>query len=300
MCGKLRRTIAAVMLGVAGLWAWQQEQPQVVGSLLWAQEPREEGAKAVAEAPAEQKPTPLPEAIEKAWAAAGAEIGWMRMLHMGEQMPDIYTLTFVPRDVAQSGDIPAFRLRGWEAGLLAKLPEPQVPFGLDFTELPLTDRWLVDLRGLKNLQALNLAGKQVTDAGLKELAALKNLQTLDLGCTSITDAGLKELAALKSLQQLSLRTTDITDAGLKELAGLKNLQWLNLWCTKITDAGLTELAALKNLRTLQLTGTKITDAGLKELAGLKSLQVLFLIGTKVTDAGVGELRKALPNCYIRR
>jgi hypothetical protein len=104
MCGKLRGTIAAVMLGVAGLLAWQQEQLQVVGSLLWAQEPREEGAKAVAQAPAEQKPTPLPEAIEKAWEDAGAEIGWMRMC-------GLMRLTFVPRDKGQKGDIPAFRLR---------------------------------------------------------------------------------------------------------------------------------------------------------------------------------------------
>jgi hypothetical protein len=81
-----------------------------------------------------------------------------------------YTLTFVPRDEGQKGDIPAFRLRAWQAGLLPKLPEPEVPFGLDLTKLPLTDRWLVDLRGLKNLQALNLAGRQITDAGLKELA----------------------------------------------------------------------------------------------------------------------------------
>jgi hypothetical protein len=178
------------MLGVAGLLAWQQEQPQVVGSLLWAQEPREQGAKAVAQAPAEQKPTPLPEDIEKAWAAAGAKIGWMRV-QMPEKTvpgvpipPDVYEhrsmLGCVPRDQGQKGDIPAFRLRAWQAGLLPKLPEPQVPFGLDLTELALTDRWLEDLRGLKNLQALKLTYRRVTGAGLKELAGLKNLQVLFL------------------------------------------------------------------------------------------------------------------------
>jgi internalin A len=284
MCGKLRRTIAAVMLGVAGLWAWQQEQPQVVGSLLWAQEPREQGAKAVALAPAEQKPTPLPEDIEKAWAAAGAEIGWMRV-QVPKRIPppapprrnpsvSKVMFGFVPRDQGQKGDIPAFRLRAWRAGLLPKLPEPQVPFGLDLTQLPLTDRWLVDLRGLKNLQALDLGGSQITDAGLKELAGLKNLQWLNLWGTQITDAGLKELAGLKNLQWLNLTRAQITDAGLKELAGLKNLQWLNLW------------------------GTQITDAGLKELAGLKNLQWLDLRYAQVTDAGVQKLQKALPNCVI--
>jgi hypothetical protein len=151
--------LVGMMLGIARVF-------------LAAQEPPEQEGKPVAQAPAEQKPTPLPEAIEKAWAAAGAEIGWMRMKqrdgplfrHAGS------LLTFVPRDEGQKGDIPAFRLRAWQAGLLPKLPEPEVPYGLDLTKLPLTDRWLVDLRGLKNLQALNLAERQVTDAGLKELA----------------------------------------------------------------------------------------------------------------------------------
>jgi hypothetical protein len=165
MCGKLRGRMATVMLvgmmlGIARVF-------------LAAQEPPEQEAKPVAQAPAEQKPTPLPEAIEKAWAAAGAEIGWMRKIDEQLSRAPGYTLMFVPRDEGQKGDIPAFRLRAWQAGLLPKLPEPEVPFGLDLTRLPLTDRWLVDLRGLKNLQALNLAGRHITDTGLKELAVLR-------------------------------------------------------------------------------------------------------------------------------
>jgi hypothetical protein len=147
-------------------------------------------AKNPAQQPGLQKPTPLPKAIEKAWAAAGAEIGWMRI---DVRMYDPMRITFVPRDEGQEGDIPAFRLRAWQAGLLPKLPEPEVPYGLDLTKLPLTDRWLVDLRGLKNLQALNLAGSQITDAGLKELAGLKNLRWVDLTGTKVTDAGVEEL-----------------------------------------------------------------------------------------------------------
>jgi internalin A len=164
-----------------------------------------------AQQPGLQKPTPLPEAIEKAWAAAGAEIGWMRIdVRMYEHLSSRMILTFVPRDKGQKGDIPAFRLRAWQAGLLPKLPEPEVPYGLDLTKLPLTDRWLVDLRGLKNLQALNLAGRQVTDAGLKELAGLKNLQWLKepgLGNTQITDMELKELVGGITL--------DLTDAATR-------------------------------------------------------------------------------------
>jgi internalin A len=240
MCGKLRGRMATVMLvgmmlGIARVF-------------LEAQEPREEGAKPVAQAPAEQKPTPLPEDIEKAWAAAGAEIGWMRVQMLVKPVvpgvvlpPEVLRSMFVPRDEGQKGDIPAFRLRAWQAGLLPKLPEPQVPFGLDLTRLPLTDRWLVDLRGLKNVQALNLAGRHITDTGLKELAVLENLKWLNLDFTQVTDAGLKELAALKNLQTLNLAVTRVTDAGLKELAGLKNLQWIDLFRTQLTDTGIAEL-----------------------------------------------------------
>jgi hypothetical protein len=71
MCGKLRGRMATLMLvgmmlGIAKFFLAAQEPPELEG-------------KPVTQAPAEQKPTPLPEAIEKAWAAAGAEIGWMRI-----------------------------------------------------------------------------------------------------------------------------------------------------------------------------------------------------------------------------
>jgi internalin A len=111
---------------------------------------------------------------------------------------------------------------------------------LDFTMLPFTDRWLVDLRWLKNLQALNLAGRQVTGAGLKELAALKKLQGLYLRGTQITDAGLKELTGLNNLQTLNLSKTHITDAGLKELAALRNLQ-VSFLNDGVTGPGVEEL-----------------------------------------------------------
>ncbi|MDW7996019.1 MAG: hypothetical protein RMI91_15335 [Gemmatales bacterium] len=65
--------------------------------------------------------------------------------------------------------MPAFRIRDWRAGLLAQLPDPGTPFGLDLSKM------------------------QITDAGLKELATLKNLTVLDLTNTQISDAGLKEL-----------------------------------------------------------------------------------------------------------
>ena len=57
----------------------------------------------------------------------------------------------------------------------------------------ITDAGLVHLKGLANLQALDLAFTKITDSGLVHLKGLVNLQTLDLAFTKTTDAGVADL-----------------------------------------------------------------------------------------------------------
>ena len=45
---------------------------------------------------------------------------------------------------------------------------------------------------------------------------------------------------------------------------------------------------------------QVTDAGLVHLKGMTKLERLYLAGTKVTTTGVADLKKALPNCRIRK
>jgi hypothetical protein len=287
MRGLRRVWVIAAVLAWVGAW----------GQWMAAQEP----------APVQQAvPKPLPQEIVDAWKKAGAEVGWMRAI------PDIHNqgkrwwpfrslyLQFRIGGEGEPGEWPAFRFIIWKPGVLASLPPPPAPFGLDLSLTLVRDAGLKELAGLKQLRILDLWGTRVTDAGLKELAGLKQLQVLNLHDTPVTDAGLKELAGLNQLRGLDLALTEVTDAGLKELAGLKQLQVLNLWGTRVTNAGLKELAGLKQLQVLNLSDTRVTDAGLKELAGLKQLRYLNLGGTRVTEAGVAELRKQLPGCHIRR
>ena len=56
-----------------------------------------------------------------------------------------------------------------------------------------TDTGLIHLKGLDNLQKLDLGGTQITDAGLVHLVGLTKLESLDLSRTKITDAGIAEL-----------------------------------------------------------------------------------------------------------
>ena len=103
-----------------------------------------------------------------------------------------------------------------------------------------TDTVLVHLKGLTNLQDLNLPS-QITDAGLVHLKGLTNLQDLNLMQTQITDAGLVHLKQMTNLRELWLTSTQITDSGLVHLKELTSLTMLNLSGTKVTDAGIVEL-----------------------------------------------------------
>lgn len=105
-------------------------------------------------------PKALPENVVKAWKDAGATVGWITVSTSG--VP-----TFVEK--AEAGAIPAFRFAKWKDGVVAKLPAPEAPFGLD------------------------LARTEVTDSGLKELAHLKHLHTLTLCETRVTDGAVERL-----------------------------------------------------------------------------------------------------------
>jgi hypothetical protein len=220
----------------------------------------------------DDKPKQLPAEAVRAWAGAGANVGWM--IDLPPKPTGGYQYWEPYRENAEAGALPAFRFHVKE-GDLAKLPDPGVPFGIDLHCWSGTDADLKTLARFKCLHSLNVGGALLlTDAGLRELTALKNLRGLYLFYAPITDAGLKHIAALSDLQALDLSNSQVTGPGLKELAGLKKLQGLNLG------------------------DTHVTDAGSKELAALKSLQRLNLRRTKVTPAGIAALEKQLPKCKI--
>lgn len=172
---------------------------------------------------------------------------------------------------------------------------------VDFNSANITDDNLKKLRGLKNVQELDLSNNRISDTGLKHLMEFTKLRVLLLdGDIDITDAGLAHLIELTNLEFLALRGTNITDSGLERLNGMSKLKVLILWDTKITDTGLVHLKGLQRLEHLALDGTNVTDAGSKHLKGMTNLESLSLYRTRITDEGVDELRRALPNCKITR
>ncbi len=160
---------------------------------------------------------------------------------------------------------------------------------LNLGSTQVTDAGLAHIAGLTQLRELYLQSTQITDAGLAQLAGLTQLRVLYLNDTHIGDAGLAHLAGLTRLEDLTLNNTQITDAGLAYFAGLSQLQYLHLNNTQIRDAGLAHVARLPRLRLLSLDGTQLTDAGLVEIAGLWRLNILGLRNTQITDAGLAHL-----------
>ena len=75
----------------------------------------------------------------------------------------------------------------------------------------------------------------VIGPGLEHLKGLAQLQLLDLSGTQITNAGLEHLKGLTNVQMLYLKNTKVSDAGLEHLKGLTNLQMLDLSNTEVTD-----------------------------------------------------------------
>ena len=94
----------------------------------------------------------------------------------------------------------------------------------------------------RHLKELGLGRTGITDEGLVCLKGLTNLQSLDLSwCSRITGAGLEHLKELTSLRDLSLYKTRVTDAGLIHLKGMINLENLALPDVGTSDAGVAEL-----------------------------------------------------------
>jgi Leucine-rich repeat (LRR) protein len=91
-----------------------------------------------------------------------------------------------------------------------------------------TDNDLACLENLKNLQILCLSESDgITDKGLMHLQGLTNLDTLYIGGPGLTDEGLSYLKKMKKLNDLEI-SGNFTEYGLQHLKELKALQILYL------------------------------------------------------------------------
>jgi len=161
---------------------------------------------------------------------------------------------------------------------------------IDANDSDITGEALAHVKGLYNLEGLELSGTKITDDDLAHLADLTNLQWLYLDNTKISDRGLVHLKGLANLDVLALNKTQVTGSGLSNLRDLKRLRVLNLSECKITDAALENIRGLVQIQTLALQAVPITGEGLKHLQGMPRLNVLNLNHTKLASGSLLHLR----------
>jgi WD40 repeat protein len=214
------------------------------------------------------------------------QFGWVRY-----QASAISRLTELGGEVITVTARPAWAQRLLGKEWFIRATEAYLPSTAD-------DSALEDVRELKALRRLALAGSHVTDPALAHLAGLHELRDLDLGRTAITNNGLRHLGRLRNLERLRLDSTDITDTGLAQLTRLTELRLLDLCGTNITDRGLQSIKHFAKLESLHLDGTSITDAGLKHLTGLGQLVQVSLSDTQLTEQGFRNLHAERPSVWV--
>jgi len=157
-----------------------------------------------------------------------------------------------------------------------------------------SDAGMSHLKGMKEMQILDLSFSRVTDTGLAYIKDMLELTDLNIGGTQATDASLSQLVRKPHLARLVLYRTRITDAGLVYVGRCASLESLDLRETSVTDSGLSELRRLPRLKAIALGGTQISDCGLKYLEECSTLERIDLTDVNITDAGLQYLHR-LPN-----
>lgn len=160
---------------------------------------------------------------------------------------------------------------------------------LDLEQMKLPGDGLKHLAGMHKLKDLSLSDSEINERTLSNLPVLPALRMINLIGCKVTDSGLKHLARQSSLEAIELWKARVKGPGFAHLAQLPLLQHLALHESELTDEALPYLAELKGLRYLDLSRTAVTDEGLKHLARLKELRELKLRYTSVTDTGLAAL-----------
>lgn len=159
-----------------------------------------------------------------------------------------------------------------------KLNDSSIAFLSDLRALPLkrvgigqcalTDRGLVHLDGLPNVEYLALLNTRCTGSGLRFLPSPERLRVLSFESSELNDEGMRQIGRLTGLQELLLRSSNLTDTRLRFLAPLKNLKELDISGCPVSDGGIKTLSALTGLYRLEVSRTRISQRGIETLQEL--------------------------------
>ena len=164
-----------------------------------------------------------------------------------------------------------------------------------------SNRHLMELKRLPELEALLLWEPQSGDIGLDVLPTLPNLKSLFIGDCANLGALLQALPDNSHLERLSTQNCQrLMDNDLSRLQRLKSLKQVAIVRSgSIGDAGLIQISHVTTLETLVIRPSvgEITDRGLDALQSLHNLTYLGL-PYNWTPEQLQSLQQALPKAKI--
>ncbi len=231
------------------------------------EEPKKEALKR------EEPKNKLDPEVVKAWVAAGSIAGWMGSLPNG-------LVEFRPYPDGLKNPIPSFKFQTGSKFDFTKLPAPKSAFGLDFTNVALTDISLKKLAVFENVQHLELTGTLTSSDSIKELTKFPNLQFLSLkGKRNIREEDSPLLAKLPKLRALDLRGTPLLTKEYRPLKDAPNLRILCIGGRDTKKELWAELKACQQLTYLIAEDVPTNPDIWKEIAELKKLEYLEINGS---------------------
>ncbi len=170
---------------------------------------------------------------------------------------------------------------------------------------PLTDKALLAVSRMQELEELYIGGTEFTNEGIALLKNLNHLRALHMAFwRGLDNDTLKLLAQFRALRELSWSSSDrVTMSGLSALNDLGDLASLSADGVRQDHKGL-DLSGLKNLTSLRITLRHQTrkagdgfvttsdvfhDSDLACLSGLTGLETLSLSGRGIGDEGMAHL-----------
>ncbi|MBX9666737.1 MAG: serine/threonine protein kinase [Candidatus Obscuribacterales bacterium] len=155
-----------------------------------------------------------------------------------------------------------------------------------------TDVGIAQLKDLKNLRILSLAGNDVTDRIFETIGTFPKLEILYLDhLQNVNGSGLAHLKRLPRLQKLNLEADPNLRSEYLELLGeLKSLKELYLCKTRCNGNVLAKLTTLPNLSELDVRLTDIQDKDVPLFSKITSLERLYLDNRKISTKVFNPLR----------
>lgn len=148
---------------------------------------------------------------------------------------------------------------------------------------PLSDKAVVAISGMRQLELLCLSDTQLTDNHVAHFTSLSKVRIAGFARTAITDQSMHSLSKLGMLAHLDVSGCHIGDSGVNELLGAVALECLWLSCTDITDAAIETIAKRNCCTVLDVGRCRISDRAVRALAGATQLKTLILDETPITE-----------------